>query len=72
MRRMMFLLVAVSFLGSLAGCKLMHSHGVCDCEQDNHCADRAPWVRTGPPITMASEPIATPPTKTPDVPKKDL
>jgi hypothetical protein len=71
MRRMLFLLVAVSFLGSLVGCKLMHSHGVCDCEEDYHCADRAPWVRMAPPITTPAEAVPAP-KKLPETTKKDL
>lgn len=71
MRRMMFLLVAVSLLGSLAGCKLTHSHGVCDCYEDNHCADRAPWVQIAPTVTSPSEAVPAP-KKLPDATKKDL
>ena len=40
------------------------SQGVCDCEDDNHCLERAPWVRLGSPVRQA-EPIA-PPSKLPD------
>ena len=65
MRRLM-LLVAVGILGSLAGCKLIHSHGVCDCEDDDHCYTRAPWIRLAPPTSAPTEAIPTPPTKMPD------
>ena len=71
MRRMMFWLVAVSFLGSLVGCELIHSHGVCDCEQDNHCRDRSPWVQFAAPTTTSSEAVPVP-KKLPETTKKDL
>ena len=71
MRRMMLWLIAVGFLGSLAGCcNIMHSHGICDCEEDDHCATRQPWVRCGAPTP--AETIVTPPTKLPEKKKKDL
>jgi hypothetical protein len=81
MRRLMLLLVAVSFLGFMTGCRSsqcggcgsggqgghgINSHGVCDCEFDDHCFERAPWTRYAPPATSAAEPIGTPPTKMPD------
>jgi len=71
MRRMMFLLVAVSFLGSLVGCKLIHTHGVCDCEEDNNCRDRSPWVQFAAPTTTSSEAVPVP-KKLPETTKKDL
>ena len=43
-----------------------HTHGVCDCNVDDYCASRAPWVRFGGDITTpVAEPVA-PPTKLPD------
>jgi len=71
MRRMMFWLVAVSFLSSLVGCELIHSHGVCDCEEDNHCRDRSPWVQIVAPSTTKSEAVPAP-KKLPETTKKDL
>jgi hypothetical protein len=70
MRRLMLLVIAVGFFSSLAGCQCRSfSHGVCDCEYDNHCASRAPWLKDTPPVT--SERIQ-PPTRLPDGTKKDL
>ncbi|MBI3824103.1 MAG: hypothetical protein HY289_15655 [Planctomycetes bacterium] len=60
MRRLMLLLVAVGFLGSLGGCKLIQAHGVCDCDDDNHCQNRAPWVQHGVPIVPATELVPVP------------
>jgi hypothetical protein len=45
MRRMMVFLVGVSLLSMLAGCNCFHSHGICDCEDDDHCSSRSPWIR---------------------------
>jgi hypothetical protein len=95
MHRVLFVLIALSFVGSLVGCKSgglgcdsgcgdscgisrrasscstggcgsggcgtggcstgrcalggahAHSHGICDCEYDDYCLSRAPWVRLG-------------------------
>jgi hypothetical protein len=71
MRRLMSLLVASMFLASLAGC-CCHSQGcgrgfsqgICDCEADDHCLERAPWLRFG--AARESEAIQAPPTKMPD------
>jgi hypothetical protein len=65
----MLLLVAVGFLGSVTGCHRSHSHGICDCEFDDHCRERAPWLRLSAP--SAAETVA-PPTKLPDGKKRDL
>lgn len=70
MRRWMLLVVAVSFLSFLSGCKHRgSSHGICDCDVGDHCSTRAPWVRNAPPVTTK---IVTPPTKLPEGKKKDL
>ncbi len=70
MRRWMLFFAVVVFVGSLAGCKCRSfSHGVCDCEIDNHCHTRAPWTRNAPPMT--GEIIAAP-SKMPEGKKKDL
>ena len=66
MRRLMLLLVGVSLLTMLAGCNCFHSHGICDCEYDDHCASRSPWIR---PMAPAPESIPAPepaPMKLPD------
>jgi hypothetical protein len=71
MRRLMLMLIAIGLLGgSLAGCHTAHSRGICDCEEDDHCLERQPWLRLGVPST--SESIPTPPSKLPDGKKKDL
>ena len=59
MRRMMLILVALSFIGPLAGCRT--SHGVCDCEHDDHCSTRAPWLGHGS-VAPAGEMIVAPAT----------
>ena len=77
--RFLILSVAMLVLGSLAGCCSSggrcgaggrgghgHTHGVCDCILDDHCASRAPWVRCGGHVDgPVAEPVA-PPTKLPD------
>jgi hypothetical protein len=63
MRRMLLLLV-VGLIGCVAGCKHSQSHGVCDCIEDNHCAERAPWLLHGTPTT--TETVVVPPTKLPE------
>lgn len=67
----------LSAFGSRSGCgngcglsawgRWMHSHGVCDCEYDDYCSSRSPWIRTNgggivhtPIAVPASEPIPTP------------
>ena len=47
MRRLMLILVALSFLGAMSGCKHACSHGMCDCEYDDYCSSRSPWIRYG-------------------------
>lgn len=44
MRRLLFSLLALSYAGMLTGCSWIHSHGVCDCEVEDPCCNRAPWV----------------------------
>lgn len=70
MRRIMLCLMAVGLFGLVGGCHSMHSHGICDCEQDDYCSSRQPWALHGAPIS--GETIQTPPVKLPDVKKKDL
>ena len=73
--RTFLMTAALLVLGSLAGCSHQHSHGICDCEYDDYCASRSPWVRgnvmAAPVQTTTGEKIA-PPAKLPDVKKKDL
>ena len=57
MRRLMLILVALSFLGSMSGCKHACPHGMCDCEYDDHCATRSPWMRYSGPSTSLAAPV---------------
>jgi hypothetical protein len=84
MRRLMSMLVAACFLASMAGCCANScgsrgscggggghgiSQGMCDCEMDDHCLERSPWLRFGAGVTgeqPAGEPIPVAPTKLPD------
>ena len=44
MRRLLFSFLAMTFVGTIAGCNT--THGVCDCthDYDEHCAYRSPWI----------------------------
>ena len=77
MRRTMLFLLAVSFLGSMTGCCLTQTHGMCDCDFEDHCSSRAPWTRYGPQVAPqvapTSEAIPAPiPAKALPDGKKDL
>ncbi len=65
MRRLFISLLAMSFVGAVVGCS--HTHGVCDCENDDPCATRAPWVHTGEagtsPLPEVREVLPNPPQK---------
>jgi hypothetical protein len=41
------------------------THGVCDCEVDEYCSSRAPWIRMAPPVVLGApiEAIPAPPAK---------
>jgi hypothetical protein len=44
MRRWLFAFAAfVGLIFGLTGCH--HTAGVCDCDEDDWCASRAPWYR---------------------------
>jgi hypothetical protein len=60
MRRLLFSLLAMSFMGAFAGCHA--THGVCDCtgDFDDHCAYRAPWLAEGSGSGPAPGPAAAP------------
>jgi len=45
MRRVLFSLFATSLIGLAAGC--CHTHGVCDCEVDDYCYTRQPYIHQG-------------------------
>jgi hypothetical protein len=70
MRRLLFSLMAMSFMGMLAGCNA--THGVCDCGCDfeNHCAYRAPWIPEAGPKTETPEPLPEIREALPNAPKK--
>ena len=55
MRRVLSLMAA-GLLG-LAGC--CHTHGVCDCEIDDYCTSRQPWLVHGP-VAGLPGPLAAP------------
>ena len=42
--------------GHVSG-NLAHSHGICDCEYDDYCSSRSPWVRHGG-VTPVGLPVA--------------
>jgi hypothetical protein len=64
MRRLMLLLVAWSFIGVLSGCHCVFTHGICDCDYDDHCASRSPWIRTG----MLATPVEAVPAPAKEMP----
>jgi hypothetical protein len=59
MRRLFLSVLGLAGLG-LAGCHHVCSHGVCDCEIDDHCCTRAPWAHCygGPLPAALGVPIA--------------
>ena len=70
--RHLTLIAAAMFLACLAGCKHSHSHGICDCELDDHCSSRSPWIRYSPALDPPVETAPAPAKALPAVPKKDL
>jgi hypothetical protein len=48
-----------------------HKHGVCDCESDDYCTSRSPWIRNN--VASIAPPVEStqPPAKLPDG-KKEL
>jgi hypothetical protein len=71
--RTFLMTAALVAIGSLAGCMHTHSHGICDCDLDDHCTSRSPWVRTNTmaaPVQTAPVEKVAPPQKLPDVKKK--
>jgi hypothetical protein len=49
MRRLMLSLCALSLLGAMVGCKGTHTRGACDCQDEDQCYTRQPWVSSSPP-----------------------
>ena len=70
MRRLLFSILATSFMGALAGCNA--THGVCDCSHDfdDNCCYRAPWVSDVPLKTDAPAPLPEIREALPSTPKK--
>src|SRR5437879_5389269 len=98
MRGLMLSMLALSWLGLLAGCQSCGSsgshgcgsgcggggcgargglggdgtclqHGICDCEMDDYCCTRSPWVRYTP-VSLGAPIEALPPVK--ELPKGKL
>ncbi|HZZ79184.1 MAG TPA: hypothetical protein VFE62_11735 [Gemmataceae bacterium] len=64
MRRVLLFLASICVISLLAGCHLYHWHGVCDCQMDDYCSSRSPWIRTGavaPGLTPAPVEYVAPP-----------
>ena len=101
MRGLMFSVLALSWLGLVAGCQscgssgcssgcgsggcgaggcgagwrglgsdACRSHGICDCEIDNHCATRSPWLHFSP-VTLGT-PVEALPSPLKELPKGKL
>ena len=65
MRTWMLLIVTIGLLSTSVGCKRIWTHGVCDCEMDNHCYTRTPWPIAPKTTTTPGEAIPGP-AKLPD------
>jgi hypothetical protein len=61
MRRLIGLLACACVMSVLAGCNLYHWHGVCDCQYDDYCSSRAPWVRQGGAVAPTTEYVSPTP-----------
>ena len=86
MRRLILSLLGVSSLAIFAGCHTCSpgcntglgghsrstSHGVCDCEVDDHCSSLTPWVRLAPPVVLGAPVAAVPAPHAKALPKPDL
>ncbi len=48
-----------------------HKHGICDCEVDEYCSSRSPWIRNAGAVAPPVESIQ-PPAKLPAGNKRDL
>jgi hypothetical protein len=70
MRRLLFSILAMSFVGMVAGCHA--THGVCDCGHDfeDSCGYRAPWVNEVAPKADAPTPAPELREPLPNAPKK--
>jgi hypothetical protein len=76
MRRLLLSILGLCGLG-LVGCHHVCSHGACDCEFDDHCCTRAPYIHYGAPVIGVTPvapvapvtPIETVPAPTKQAPK---
>ena len=66
MRSLMMMIVSVAMLSSMLGCQRSWTHGVCDCDMDNHCFTRTPWPIARAAVMAPGEAIPAPATKLPD------
>lgn len=73
MRRAFLSAIVLASLSLFAGCKhCVTWHGVCDCDHDDMCCTRQPWLNNAP--VPAPGPIHTPalgPVSTPTMPVAD-
>jgi hypothetical protein len=58
----------------LVGCHHECAHGVCDCQFDDHCCTRAPWIQVahagfGAPVALPAAPVEVAPPPAKDMPK---
>ena len=58
MRRVLFGLLAAGLAGIVAGC--CHSHGNCDCDVDDYCSSRAPWLTHDQGVSLESSTAVIP------------
>jgi hypothetical protein len=54
MRRLMLSMLVVSALISMVGCQCIWTHGICDCEPDEYCSSRSPWIMHGSTAAVPS------------------
>ncbi len=52
--------------GGKARSPRVHTYGICDCEYDDYCSSRSPWIRQSATKSMPSAPLPMP-GKLPDV-----
>jgi hypothetical protein len=70
MRRVFLSVLSLSGL-ALVGCDHVCSHGVCDCDFDDHCSTRAPWVHMAGHVAFGEHigPVQATPIPAPEMPK---
>jgi hypothetical protein len=70
MRRLLFSLLAMTFMGAVVGCHA--THGVCDCscDYDDNCSYRAPWTHESGMKSETPAPIPEMKEALPNGPKK--